>query len=119
MECNICEQQKTKLYCTKCVKEGIRQQKYQIQAVSQKREGALKKVIEHLSSDARKIWLLHAERDEKKVLVSSTNAEIERLHGLVRKGGSCNVDWLMKQNGNDWRMLRLISRLGKVTLLLR
>ena len=86
MECNICEQQKTKLYCNKCVKEGIRQQSYQHHAVSRKKDEALEKVKTHLSSDARLVWLLRAERDEKKLLISLARREIERLQGVIRKG---------------------------------
>src|SRR5271170_6857035 len=86
MECNICEKQKPKLYCNKCVKEGIRQQSYQHHAVSRKKDEALEKVKTHLSSDARLVWLLRAERDEKKLLISLARREIERLQGVIRKG---------------------------------
>src|SRR5271170_1846653 len=86
MECNICEQQKTKLYCNKCVKEGIRQQSYQHHAVSRKKDEALAKVKAHLSGDVRQVWLLRAERDEKKLRISIVRQEIERLQGVIRKG---------------------------------
>jgi len=88
MECNICTQQKHKLYCTKCVKEGVRQQNYQLVAVGRKRDEAAQKVKDHLNSDARRVWLAHAERDEKKVVVALVRQEIDRLHGVIRKGTS-------------------------------
>ena len=86
MECNICEEKKTKLYCTKCIKEGLRQQKYQIHAVSRKRDEALGKVKDHFSSDARHVWQAHAERDEKKIVIGIIRQELEQLQGLIRKG---------------------------------
>ena len=86
MECNICEQQKNKLYCIKCVKEGIRQQNYQLHAISRKKEEAVDKVKEHLSSDVRRVWQLRAEREEKKVTVNNIRQEIDRIHGVIRKG---------------------------------
>ena len=86
MECNICTQQKHKLYCTKCVKEGVRQQNYQLVAVGRKRDEAAQKVKDHLNSDARRVWLAHAERDEKKVVAALVRQEIDRLHGVIRKG---------------------------------
>jgi hypothetical protein len=86
MDCSICEQKKNKLYCTKCVKEGVRQQNYQLHAVSRKRDEALEKVKEHLSSDARRVWQIHAERDEKKIVINIIKQEIERIHGVIRKG---------------------------------
>jgi hypothetical protein len=86
MECNICEQQKTRLYCTKCVKEGVRQQNYQLQAVSRKKDEALDKVKEHLFSDIRRVWQLHAERDEKKLIINRIRQEIDRIHAVTRKG---------------------------------
>ena len=86
MECTVCEQQKTKLYCNKCIKEGIRQQSYQHCAVSRKRDEALEKLKTHLAGDARPVWTLRAERDEKKLLISLIRPEIERIQGLMRKG---------------------------------
>jgi hypothetical protein len=91
MECNICELQKTRLYCTKCVKEGVRQQNYQLHAISRKKDEALEKVKEHLTSDMRQVWQLHAERDEKKFVISLIRQEIERLHTVIRKGSSRSV----------------------------
>ena len=86
MECNICSQQKHKLYCTKCVKEGVRQQNYQLVASARKRDEAVQKVKDHLTSDVRRVWLAHAERDEKKVVVCHVRQEIDRLHSVIRKG---------------------------------
>jgi hypothetical protein len=86
MECNICNQQKHKLYCTKCVKEGVRQQNYQLVASVRKRDEAAQKVKDHLNSDLRRVWLAHAERDEKKVIISHVRQEIDRLHSVIRKG---------------------------------
>ena len=86
MECDICEQQKTRFYCNKCVKEGVRQQNYQLHAVGRKKEEALAKVKEHLSADSRKVWQLHAVRDEKKLVISLIRQEIERIHSVIRKG---------------------------------
>jgi hypothetical protein len=86
MECNICEQHKKKLYCNKCVKEEVRRQNHQLQVASQKKGEALDKVKEHLSSDIRRAWQLHAERDEKKLIFGLVRQEIERLHGVIRKG---------------------------------
>jgi len=86
MDCNVCEQQKTKLYCNKCIKEGIRQQSYQHNAVSCKRDEALEKLKAHLAGDACLVWTLRAERDEKILLISLIRQEIERIQGLIRKG---------------------------------
>ena len=86
MECNTCEEKRTKLYCTKCIKEGLRQQKYQIHAVSRKRDEALGKVKDHLSSEARHLWQVHAERDEKKIVIGIIRQELEQLQGVIRKG---------------------------------
>lgn len=86
MECKICEQPKHQLYCIKCVKEGVRRQDYQLMVISQKRDEAVDKVKDHLSSDSRQVWQLHAERDEKKVAIYAVRQEIERLQGLIRKG---------------------------------
>ena len=91
MECNICEQQKTRFYCSKCVKEGVRQQNYQLHAAARKKEEALDKVKQHLSSDIRKLWQLHAERDEKKLFINLIRPEIERIHGVIRKGISTSL----------------------------
>jgi len=86
MECNVCTQQKTKLYCNRCVKEGIRQQNYQKRAVSLKKEEATKKVKEYLDSDARRVWQAHAEREQKKAAISILRQETERIQARIRKG---------------------------------
>ena len=91
MDCTICEQNKTKLYCAKCVKEGARQQTYQLHAMSRKKDEAVVKVRDYLSSDSRQVWQLHALRDEKKIRISIVKQEIERLQGVIRKGTLCFV----------------------------
>jgi hypothetical protein len=85
MECNICGEYRHKLYCTKCVKEGVRQQDYQHHAVSRKKDEAYRKVKDYLSN-TRQIWLAHAERDEKKLAITAIQQEIDRVHIVVRKG---------------------------------
>jgi hypothetical protein len=105
MECNVCEQQRTKLYCNKCVKEGIRQQSYQHHAVSRKKDEALQKVNTHLGSDSRLAWTSRAERDEKKLLISVVRQEIERLQGIIRKGTHpVLIVTDREKKDRDWRM---------------
>ena len=103
MECNFCTQQKTKLYCHRCVKEGIRQQNYQKRAALVKKEETTKKVHEYLTSDARRVWQAHADRDEKKVEIGQIKHESERIHGLIRKGISVEKILLTK-NDSVWKM---------------
>jgi hypothetical protein len=86
MECNICGEHKHKLYCTKCVKEGVRQQEYQRHAVSRKKDETYRKVKDSFATNARQIWLAHAERDEKKLAIAAIRQEIDRVHAVTRKG---------------------------------
>jgi hypothetical protein len=86
MECSTCNLLKPKLYCTKCVKEGVRQQDYQLRAAAQCKDESYHLVKTHLTSSQRLVWLAHAERDEKKVVIASARRETERLQGVIRKG---------------------------------
>jgi hypothetical protein len=103
MECNVCSLQKTKLYCNRCVKEGIRQQNYQKRAALVKKEEATKKVREYLASDARRVWEAHAEREEKKGVIGITKHETDRIHSMMRRGMSVS-DFADAQSDNAWRM---------------
>jgi len=87
MECKVCEQLKTKLYCQKCVKDGVRLQNHQLLAVARKKDEAFDKVKEFLNTDvSRRICQAHAERDEKKYVIKAARQEIERIQGVIRKG---------------------------------
>src|ERR1700737_1284542 len=85
MECNTCSLLKHKLYCTKCVKEGVRQQDYQLHTVSRKKDESFQLVRDHLSSPQQQVWLARAERDEKKSTIVNVRQETERLQGVIRR----------------------------------
>jgi hypothetical protein len=87
MECKVCEQPKTKLYCHKCVKDGVRLQNHQLLSVARKKDEAFDRVKDFLATDAsRRVWQAHAERDEKKLVIKNVRAEVERIHSVLRKG---------------------------------
>lgn len=83
----MCEQPKTKLYCHKCVKDGVRLQNHQLLSVARKKDEAFDRVKDFLATDAsRRVWQAHAERDEKKLVIKNVRAEVERIHSVLRKG---------------------------------
>lgn len=87
MECKVCEQPKTKLYCHRCVKEGVRTSNHQLALIAQKKDEAFDRVKAFLNTDpSRRVWHAHAEREEKKIVIKSIRQEIERIHGVIRKG---------------------------------
>jgi len=87
MECKVCEQPKKKLYCYKCVKDGVRLQNHQLVAIGRKKDEAFDKIKEFLNTDvSRRVWQAHAEGDEKKYIIKAARQEIERVQGVIRKG---------------------------------
>src|SRR5271169_5092446 len=86
MECPMCTTHKAKFYCAKCIKEGVRQQNYQLRSTSHKKEETTRKVNEMLSSEQRHAWEVLAEREERRIRIACMRRQIESVQTGIRKG---------------------------------